>query len=243
MTEFCIVLVEPEHPHNIGFCARAMRSYGQHDLRVVRHKELPRMAWDTAHASGEILDNAKVTATLAEAIADCGASVAFSRRVFDAVVPHIALPQIASYEGILRERVALVFGRESKGLSGEELEQCSVQCEIPVAGNMSLNIAQAVSVGLYELCRAGFLTDQTGLAKRHRSPESRKQGASGHAQWEALVKYLSAELDGRNSLNQPWSESAIRKWLHRLAPDTLELRALFGIVRTLARSSARKEKS
>lgn len=242
MTQFCVVLVEPEHPHNIGFCARAMRSYGLGDIRVVRPIPLPRMAWETAHASGEILDNARVVSTLGEAIGDCGSSIAFSRRVFDLVLPHISLPDVASYPGIDRERVALVFGRESKGLNSEELSQCSVQCEIPVAGNMSLNLAQAVSVGLYELCRAGLLGDNSGLAKRNRVRQPVRRAEAGQAEWEALVKFLGERLDGRNSKNQPWSETAIRKWLHRLAPDVLELRALFGVVRTLANSSARREK-
>jgi tRNA/rRNA methyltransferase/tRNA (cytidine32/uridine32-2'-O)-methyltransferase len=134
-----------------------------------------------------------------------------------------------------------VFGRESKGLSSEELERCTVQCEIPVAGNMSLNLAQAVSVGLYELCRAGLLSDASGLARRNRLRNPAKIVGTGHAEWEALVQYLSTHL-AENHRGQPWSETAIRKWLHRLAPDSLELRALFGIVRTLAGDKARAEK-
>jgi len=243
MPEFCIVLVEPEHPHNIGFCARAMRSYGLVDLRVVRPQPLPKAAWETAHASGDILDKARICTSLPEALGDCGSAIAFSRRIFDLVLPHISLPEMVSYAGLERERVALVFGRESKGLSSEEMEQCSVQCEIPVAGNMSLNLAQAVSVGLYELCRIGLLSTQSGLARRNRVRSPKQQVGTGHAEWEALVTFLSEKLDGRNSRNQPWSETAIRKWLHRLAPDALELRALFGVVRTLANSPARSGKS
>jgi len=240
MTQFCVVLVEPEHPHNIGFCARAMRSNGQTDLRIVL-PAIPRAAYETAHASAEILDNARVVKSLDDAISDCGCAIAFSRRVFDLVLPHISLPQVSEYAGVQREKVALVFGRESKGLSSDELERCSVQCEIPVAGNMSLNLAQAVSVGLYELCRAGLLSEGTSLAKRNRMRNPPTHVGTGHAEWEALVRYLQTRLDG-NKRAQPWSETAIRKWLHRLAPDSLELRALFGIVRTLAGDKARAEK-
>lgn len=238
MTTFCVVLVEPEHPHNVGFCARAMRAYGLGDLRIVRDKPLLRASWDTAHASAEILDNAKIVSSLADAIADCGSSVAFSRRVFDTVVPHTSLPQLPEWEGIQRDMLALVFGRESRGLLNEEIAQCQVQCEIPVAGNMSLNLAQAVSVSLYELCRAGLLSGRNGLARRNRVRNPGQAVGTGHAEWEALVQFLVTQLDTLPH-GQNWSEAAIRKWLHRMAPDSLELRAMFGIVRSLAGKRAR----
>jgi TrmH family RNA methyltransferase len=241
---FCVVLVEPEHQHNIGFCARAMRSNGLTDLRVVSARgHIPKGAWDTAHASAEILDQAKIVSSVSEAIADCQTAVAFSRRVFDSVLTHLSLPELGAYPGITREKVALVFGRESKGLSAEEIALCSIQCEIPVAGNMSVNLAQAVAVVLYELCREGLLTDRPTLAKRNRIRPMHRTPAPGHAQWEALVQFLCGHLDGRYGRGgQHFDESAIRKWLHRLAPDQLELRALFGVVRNLAGSNSRKEK-
>ncbi len=240
--DFCVVLVGPEHPHNIGFCARAMRSNGLTDLRVVRDKPLPKAAWETAHASAEILDNAIVVDDMQQALADCGSVIGFSRRVFGTVSPHISLPELPSHTLLQREKVALVFGRESKGLSAEEMELCSIQCEIPVAGDMSLNLAQAVSVALYELCRANLLSDRPALAKRNRVRDSRFALGAGVKEWESMVQYLAQKLDGQNGRNQPWSETAIRKWLHRLAPDALELRALFGIIRTLTGEKARSEK-
>ena len=238
---FCVILVEPEHPHNIGFCARAMRSNGLTDLRIVRGKALPRMAWDTAHASAEILDQAQILPALCDALADCQASVAFSRRVFHTVQPHLALPELSQWEPIQRDRVALVFGRESCGLNHDEISLCSVQCEIPVAGNMSLNLAQAVSVSLYELCRAGLLSDRPGLAKRNRVRNPPTSTGTGQAEWEALVHYVTERLQGQ-SAHTGWSDTAIRKWLHRLAPDSLELRALFGVVRDLAEGNSRQQK-
>lgn len=240
---FCVVLVEPEHPHNIGFCARVMRSNGLSDLRLVLAKgSVPKGAWDTAHASAEILENARVHATVAEAIGDCQSAIAFSRRVFDSVLAHISLPEIGAYEGIRRDSVALVFGRESKGLNGDEISQCSIQCEIPVAGNMSVNLAQAVAIALYELCREGLLGDRPTLAKRNRIRPAPRAAGPGIAEWESMVQFLAERLDGRYGRGgQHYDETAIRKWLHRLAPNELELRALFGVVRNLAGSSPRKK--
>ena len=241
MTKFCVVLVEPEHPHNIGFCARAMRANGLADLRVVLQRPIPKNAWQTAHASAEILDNAKVVTTLAEALGDCNTAVAMSRRVFDIVLPNISLPEVSLFDGIARDQVALVFGRESAGLSSDEIKQCTVQCEIPVPGDMSMNLAQAVAVVLYELARTGLLSDRSGLARRNRKRSAAQGVGTGHAEWESLVAFLVKELEASKK-SQHWSETALRKWLHRMNPDSLELRALFGMVRTLAGSRSRREK-
>lgn len=239
MLNFVLVLVEPEHPHNIGFVARAMRCNALTDLRVVSERSaLPHDAWHTAHASGHILDNARLVPSLEAALADCQFSVAFSRRIFDAVVPHTSLPQLVPClppQGT----VALVFGRESKGLSLDELNRCGVQCEIPVAGQMSLNLAQAVAVAGYELCRAGLLVDP-GLASRNALPESRTEPAT-LAQMDAFVHFVEAQLTERYK-DRPWSVVSVRAWLQRLAPSREEMGALFGITRSLAKSSARNEK-
>jgi TrmH family RNA methyltransferase len=59
-----------------------------------------------------------------------------------------------------RERdapVAIVFGRESSGLTNPELALCSIHSTIPVAsGNHSLNLAQAVLVYCYFLFHASL---------------------------------------------------------------------------------------
>ena len=233
---FAIILVEPEHPHNIGFVARSMRSNGFSDLRIVRKSQpLPRKCYNTAHASAEILDKAKIFPTLKEAIADCSYTVAFSRRQFDTVVPHIALPELPAICKDKNGIVALIFGRESCGLAFEEFELCAVQCEIPVAGLMSLNLSHAVSVASYELCRAGLLGE--GLAFRNKLPITHRKAATTE-QFENIENFILENLTDRYK-NYPWVTASIRNWLQKLNPSQAELSALFGLLRALAKKNAR----
>ena len=206
---FSIILVEPEHPHNIGFVARSMRSNGLSDLRIVRKSHpLPKKCWDTAHSSADILDNAKLYKTLKEAIADCSYTVAFSRRLFGTVVPHCSLPELPPLCANKEGKIALVFGRESRGLLYEEIILCAVQCEIPVAGQMSINLSHAVSVASYELCRAGLLGE--GLAFRNKLPITHRKPATIE-QFQNIEKFIVENLTEKYK-NLPWTNTSIRGW-------------------------------
>jgi TrmH family RNA methyltransferase len=229
---FAIILVEPEHPHNVGFVARSMRSNGIYDLRIVcKSKPLPKKCYHTAHASAKILDNAKLFDNLKEAMADCSYTVAFSRRLFNTVVPHISLPQLPQLCQDKTGIVALVFGRESCGLNFEEIEQCAAQCEIPVAGLMSLNLSHAVSVASYELCRAGLLGD--GLAHRNK-PQITHRTPATMEQFENLENFIWENISDRYR-KLTWTKASIRIWLQKLNPSEAEFSALFGLLRTLAK--------
>jgi len=234
--KFTIILVEPEHPHNVGFVARSMRSNGLCDLRIVcKSKPLPRKCYNTAHASAEILDKAKLFETLKEAIADCSYTVAFSRRIFDTVVPHISLPELPP---LCREKsgtIALVFGRESRGLFFEEIELCAVQCEIPVAGQMSLNLSHAVGVASYELCRAGLLGE--GLAFRNKPPITHRKAATME-QFESIENFIFENLTDKYK-RRAWTKASIRSWFQKLNPSQAEFSAIFGMLRALAKKPAR----
>src|ERR1043166_4441388 len=123
----CIVLARPSHPGNIGAAARALKTMGFAQLRLVAPKAFP-AAEASAMASGalDVLENARVFATLEEALADVVHAVGFSARPRDLSHPVRALREAAPE--ILAKaasgRVALVFGNETFGLSNEELARC-----------------------------------------------------------------------------------------------------------------------
>lgn len=237
MLEFVIVLVEPEHPHNVGFVARAMCANGLTDLRIIyqKHNSVLADSYRTAHASKSILDHAKIKKNLKEVIQDVQYTIAFSRRTFESVVPVISLPSIQTIlpkEG----KVALVFGRESIGLLLEEINQCAQICEIPVPGNHSLNLGQAVSVALYEL----FKENKSDLLDDLSSSVSKENSLANKAQIESFISFLEENLTERYK-KQSWFQGGIRLLLQRLQPTENELGGLFGIARSLARRPARKE--
>jgi len=150
-----IVLCRPNHPGNIGAAARAMKTMGIADLRLVAPQRFPapEAQWMATHAE-DVLASARVVASLGEALADCVAVFALSAR------PREWSPQVVAVReaaGIALERaaagpVAFVFGPESAGLTNEELFACQFLVHIPTDRQYrSLNLAQAVQVVCYEL--------------------------------------------------------------------------------------------
>ena len=150
-----IVLVHTSHPGNIGAAARAMKNMGLKQLYLVKPKLFPheRAGWRAASAT-DILDNAVVVDTLEEAIADCGLVVGTSargRRIpWPLLNPRACAEKI--YPELNQHPVALVFGREDRGLTNEELQSCHLHVNIPASEDYtSLNLAMAVQVVSYEL--------------------------------------------------------------------------------------------
>ncbi|MBV7559400.1 tRNA/rRNA methyltransferase [Enterobacter sp. ENT02] len=151
-----IVLVAPARPENIGAAARAMKTMGFTDLRIVdsaAHLE-PAARW-VAHGSGDILDNITTYATLADALHDITftvATTARSRAKFHYYATPAELVPMLKEKSQWLEKAALVFGREDSGLTNEELELADVLTGAPmVADYPSLNLGQAVMVYCYQL--------------------------------------------------------------------------------------------
>ncbi|UKJ22009.1 tRNA/rRNA methyltransferase [Enterobacter mori] len=151
-----IVLVAPARPENIGAAARAMKTMGFTDLRIVdsaAHLE-PAARW-VAHGSGDILDNITTYATLADALHDISftvATTARSRAKFHYYATPAELVPMLKEKSQWLEKTALVFGREDSGLTNEELELADVLTGAPmVADYPSLNLGQAVMVYCYQL--------------------------------------------------------------------------------------------
>lgn len=156
MNHISIVLVRTTHPGNIGATARAMKTMGLLNLRLVAPKVFP-AAEVTARAAGadDILHTASVFDSLREAVSDCALVYGTSARMrsipWPCVTPAEAAGQIIQSVDNDR-RAALVFGRESSGLSNRELELCNRMIAIPTSPDFSsLNLAAAVQILCYEI--------------------------------------------------------------------------------------------
>ena len=153
---FPLILVSPARAENIGAAARAMKTMGFSELRIVQSQAYlePAARW-VAHGAGEILDNVTHFNSLAEALADIDFSVATTARSRAKFRYYATPPQV---QEILQEKMqwvnsmALVFGREDSGLTNEELELVDLLTGIPMANDYpSLNLGQAVMVYCYQL--------------------------------------------------------------------------------------------
>lgn len=165
--EISIVLVEPSHPGNIGAAARAMKVMGLQRLVLVNPTHFPD-AQATAMAAGadDLLAGAVVCNSLSTAIKDYqlifGTSARSRSLSLPVLTPHELGEKVteAAAQGV---NCAIIFGRESSGLSNAELASCHYQVQIPSCAEFSsLNLAAAVQVISYE-CRLGALANNSSL--------------------------------------------------------------------------------
>lgn len=151
-----IILVAPARAENIGAAARAMKTMGFNELRIVDSEaHLEPAARYVAHGSTDVIDNAACYPTLAAALHDVDFTVATTARS-RARYHYYATPQ--QLLALLEERrgwtptTALVFGREDSGLTNDELALADVLTGVPmVADYPSLNLGQAVMVYCWQL--------------------------------------------------------------------------------------------
>lgn len=154
-TKVRFVMVETSHSGNIGAAARALKVMGFSSLVLVSPRDFP-SAEAEAMASGadDVLANARVVSSLAEALAGCHLAIGASARLRSMEWPVVDGRQMG--EQVAREvhsgEVAVVFGRERTGLTNEELAQCHCLMHIPAnPAYSSLNVAAAMQIAAYEV--------------------------------------------------------------------------------------------
>ncbi len=155
-----VVLVNTSHTGNMGSAARAMKTMGLSKLVLVDPKSEPDgKASALAAGATDVLGQAEIVDNLEQAVADCGLVVGTSARSRTLSWPMLDSRECG--EKLVTEAenypVALVFGRESSGLTNEELQLCHYHVCIdanPVYS--SLNLAAAVQTLCYEI-RMHFL--------------------------------------------------------------------------------------
>lgn len=150
-----IVMVNTTHPGNIGAAARAIKTMGFARLVLVAPKEFPaqKATWRASGAT-DVLENCLVVSEFEQAIEDCqlviGSSARNRRIPWPMVTPNECGKLVAQHAE--REQVALVFGREDRGLTNEELQRCHYHVHIPANEEYGvLNVAAAIQVIVYEL--------------------------------------------------------------------------------------------
>ncbi|MCF7848134.1 MAG: RNA methyltransferase [Kiritimatiellales bacterium] len=175
-----VVLVEPIFGGNIGSVCRAINNNGISDLAIVNPR--PTIDWEdarrlTCNAKAQ-LEARKEFQTLEEAVADCTVVAGTSARTGfyrdTAYSPREFAP--IALESAADRKIALVFGREDKGLFNEELALCTHIIQIPSSGlYTSLNLAQAVMVCCYEMFVAADVFEPAEEKAEEASSELRER--------------------------------------------------------------------
>jgi len=220
--EWRVVLVGPENPLNVGFVARAMKSFGVEELVVAGSawKTVPDEARITGVSAPEILKGTKFVNGLEDALRGCGTAIAFSRRPTDLRQSEITLPALPASLS-LKGKTALVFGRESKGLTRAETALCPHLARIPNRNGISLNLGQAVAVALFSLTATnGESKDELHTASLDRM----------NAMWE----YIHPKLAASPRFTQE-RQMRVRQLIYRLNLSDTDYDVLFSVMKAISK--------
>lgn len=151
-----VVLVEPQGAGNVGSVCRAMLNFGAEELRLV-NPQIDHLCFEAkkmAVKAGDLLEQAQVYTTLADALADCTLSFGTTRR-FGRYREGLLHPDEAAqlcWETPETAKTAFVFGREDRGLLTAELDLCQHFITIPTDSVLpSMNLSHAVALCMYEV--------------------------------------------------------------------------------------------
>ncbi len=233
LNNLTVVLVESRGERNIGSVARAMANFGVTDLRLVAPKvdHLDDEARKMAVKASVLLEQATVYPDLQSALNDCHYAYATTRRFgkyrVDFHHPDSAAAELLPLLDV--GRVAMVFGREDKGLLTEELDLCQRLITIPTCGSIaSMNLAQSVVICLYEVGK------QFGEV-RGNVQGGRKLATVEHL--ETLFTHMRETLLDIKYLNPQNPEHIMRSYRQmfgRAALDDREVRILRGLMSEIA---------
>ena len=226
--QLSVVLVEPQGALNIGSVCRAMLNFGFTDLRLVNPQvnHLSRDARLMAVKAATVLESARVFQSLEEALAGCVLSFGTTRR-FGRYREGLLHPDEAAAHLLPvaeKDYVALVFGREDRGLFTSELDLCQHFVTIPTDENLpSMNLAQAVTLCLYEVNK----TRGQSAGRIH----ERKNFASSE-NLESMYQHMRQSLLGIGYLDPQNPDHILRSFrriLGRSGLNDREVRILRGL--------------
>ena len=218
-----VVLHEPQDPVNIAACVRAMKNMGLSDLRLVRPVQYdPYRLEGIAHNTRDVIENIRTYDDFDAAVKDCVRTVAFTARR-RAAKWRIVDPKVAASELLAAAEegpVAMVFGREDSGLPNEILDRVHSAVVIPTTDHSSMNLAQAVLIGVYELHLAA------GDATRVIAPPRKDAPPATEAQLEQYYADMQRSLETIEFFKTRQVEHimrTVRSLTVRSAPDAREL--------------------
>ena len=166
------VLVKPQLPENIGFCARAMKNFGFTKLDLVSPKEKwpNKKAEATSVGAKDIFRKTKIYSDIKSAINNYDIIYATSARKRDINKKHLSFNQfIESIKKNKNKKIGIIFGPEASGLSNEEIIHSNYIFKIPVSKNFeSINLSHSLTIICFEIfksLRPNYLKKYKKLAK------------------------------------------------------------------------------
>lgn len=239
-----IVMVNTTLPANIGSALRAMKTMGLAKLVLVAPKTYPHPDIDAlAAGAADLIEQIEITETLEDAIKDC--HIVFGTSARSRTIPWPLLDARPAAELSLKavtqqqQEVAVIFGREDRGLTNEELALANYHVTIPVNSDYGvLNVAQAIQVICYEMRMAAM-----NCVEQPADPEAQMHVAEGidmqwdeplvtHEQMEQFYPHIEkmlAEIEFMDPKNPRLLPLRLRRLFGRIQLDRMEYHLLRGI--------------
>lgn len=239
-----IVMVNTTLPANIGSALRAMKTMGLSKLVLVAPKTYPHPDINAlAAGAADLIDQIEIVARLEDAIQDC--QLVFGTSARSRTIPWPLLDARPAAEKSLhavvkqQQEIAIVFGREDRGLTNEELAMANYHVTIPVNDDYGvLNVAQAIQVICYEMRMAALQlieqpqdTQATMQVTESRSMQWDEPLVT-HDQMQQFYPHLEkmlAEIEFMDPKNPRLLPLRLRRLFGRIQLDTMEYHLLRGI--------------
>jgi TrmH family RNA methyltransferase len=239
-----ILLISPRNPLNIGAAARAMANFGFRHLTIVAPFAHNWMEAKSAVGAPDLLREARVCETLAEAVAHCtlvlGTGSLDRRRPEQTI---LTLPEAAQQirqtiaSAHTQNRVALLFGSEKHGLTTSDLSWCHAITVIETAdAQPSMNLGQAVAVCLYEISRIPNLGNSASAPIALPQAQLSTLDQPTSEQLNRLAELIEETMESVNYATRGMRSAngeALRVLLRRLMPQDADLRRIMGLFRRI----------
>lgn len=239
-----IVMVNTTLPANIGSALRAMKTMGLSKLVLVAPKTYPHPDIDALAAGAtDLIEQIEIVETLADAIKDC--HLVFGTSARSRTIPWPLLDARPAAEKSIsavvndQQDVAIVFGREDRGLTNEELAMANYHVTIPVNTDYGvLNVAQAIQVICYEMRMATLAVVESGEDEAATmlvtDTESMQwdEPLVTHEQMEQFYPHIEkmlAEIEFLDPKNPRLLPLRLRRLFGRIQLDRMEYHLLRGI--------------
>jgi TrmH family RNA methyltransferase len=220
------ILVEPKEPGNIGASARAMKNMGFKRLELVNPGDFPSdEASRLAVNSLDVLKRAPVHKDLKSAIMEKSVIAGTTRRAGKTRGLILSVKEGARRiaKAAVKNKVAVLFGREDRGLLNSEVSECGFLIKIPTdSASPSLNLAQAVLLTAYEMHLAGYKRGGPELVSKQELDLFLKKAHS-------TLKLLRYIPEGGRDIEKTIMVN-IRRLALRSGLAEWELRMLYGIL-------------
>ena len=230
------LLVKPQLPENIGFCARALKNFGFKKLDVIN----PKVSWPnnkalaTSVGAKDILRQAKVYSNIKDAIKQYDIIYASSARVRDINKRHLSFEQFTkSIKRNKKKRIGILFGPEASGLSNNEISYANYTLQIQTNPEFrSLNLSHSLIIIAFQV--SNLLSMKTNIFKK-----SDKIKSASKKDIQSILKVCLKNLEEINFFKQkekkPIMLENLRNIFYKMDLSDKETRILSSVFASLGK--------